>query len=59
MKPKEIKTTVFYECGKELIGVKEFECPTCGAYQEVMFSETLTPKYCSYCGKKLDLGGKE
>lgn len=59
MKPKKIKTTVFYECGEEIIGVKEFECPKCGANQEVAFSNKLIPQYCAYCGQRLDLGGNE
>lgn len=55
IKPYSIKTTIYYKCGDEVMGSKEFECPNCGAYQEASFSEKLKPQYCSYCGKKLDL----
>lgn len=59
MKAKDIKTTIFHKDKDYYVGSKEFECPKCGVYQDANFNNYFEPKYCSYCGQRLDLGGNE
>ena len=55
-KPNKMSKSRFYECNEQFYESINFECPRCGAYQETVASDKLIPKYCSYCGQKLDLG---
>ena len=55
-KAKMFASNLFYSCKEQFAGEKCFECVCCGAYQETIITNELTPKYCSYCGQRLDLG---